>query len=74
MTASLSDAAAELAHKRWKDSTAEQRAAHGRMMRRALAVKEIVDQAPNLTPEQVAKIRAALSPEALAARAPLEGS
>jgi hypothetical protein len=69
MTSALTDAAAELAHKRWKDSTAEQRAAHGRLMRRALAVKEIVDQAPALTPEQVAKLRAAL-----AARAPQEGS
>jgi hypothetical protein len=39
----------------------------------AAAVKAVVDRAPELTPEQITKLRAILAPEALAARAPQGG-
>jgi hypothetical protein len=38
---SLSEASAEMNHARWKNTTAEERAAAGRRMRLALAVKEL---------------------------------
>jgi hypothetical protein len=58
---SLTNAAAEMARASNATRTPDEQAAHMRKMRRALAVREIVDQAPDFTPEQVAKIRAVLS-------------
>jgi hypothetical protein len=46
----------------WANSTPEQRAAQGRKMRRALAIKEIVDQAPELTQEQRQRLALLLRP------------
>lgn len=47
---------------RWAGTTPEQRKAELRKTRLALAVKELVDQWPELTPEQVARLRALLQP------------
>jgi hypothetical protein len=47
---------------RWAGSTPEQRKAALRKTRLSLAVKELVDQWPELTPEQVVRLRALLQP------------
>ena len=47
---------------RWAGTTPEQRKAALRLVRREQAVKAIVADWPELTPEQVARIRALLQP------------
>jgi hypothetical protein len=59
MPASKTRAASMRAH--WEGTSPEQRREATRNARRAHAVKELVDQAPLLTEEQKARIRAALS-------------
>jgi hypothetical protein len=57
----LSEAGAELAHASWRNTTQDQRNARMRHARLALAVKELVDQAPALTDEQKMKLRVILA-------------
>jgi hypothetical protein len=47
---------------RWSGTTPEQRRQGTRAARRALAVKELVDQAPELTEEQRTRLRTLLQP------------
>jgi hypothetical protein len=47
---------------RWRNKTPEDRRRETSAARRALAVKELVDQAPELTEEQRARLRALLQP------------
>jgi hypothetical protein len=61
MSTPLADAAAEMSHARWKSTTAEERQAIMRKARLALAVKELVDQAPALSQDQRNKLRVILT-------------
>lgn len=47
---------------RWAGTTPEQRKAGTKKARLSLAVREIVDQWPELRPEQVAHLRSLLTP------------
>jgi hypothetical protein len=61
MSMPLTEAAADLAHARWKGTTADQRKETMRKARLALAIKELVDQAPALTDEQRNRLRVILT-------------
>jgi hypothetical protein len=61
MTTPLAGAAAEMSHARWKNTTAEQRQAATSKAHLALAIKELVDQAPALTQEQRNRLRVILT-------------
>ena len=47
---------------RWRNTTPEQRRAATRKARLALAMRELVDQAPTLSEEQRARLRTLLQP------------
>jgi hypothetical protein len=58
---STSERARRAARARWQDKTPEQRQAETRPARLAHAIKEIVDQAPELTEDQKNRLRVILT-------------
>ena len=61
MALSTSERARHASNARWANKTPDQRQADTRPARLALAIKEIVDQAPELTDDQKNRLRVILT-------------